>query len=147
MMMDVWTLYWGLTDILGHPKLSYFVMKALYAPVSVSALHGNTVLHSGDVIEVQASNFGPPQEGVAPRVRIKDGSGNVVREAEFDAVTVAGDISMTALGSMDVTDLAPGLYSVESHLRSGGAVIAKRLELFYLEAAAYSLPTTPSGTG
>jgi hypothetical protein len=132
-MFDVWSFYWGLVDILGNPKLSFFVARALYAPVCVSALHGNVVLRDGDVIEVKASNFGPPEVGALLSVRIRDSEGTIAREEEFSPVRVEGDVRVTTLGTLKVADLAPGLYSIESLLSSGGKEIARRLEVFYFE--------------
>jgi hypothetical protein len=136
MMTDVWTLYWGLTDVLGNPKLSYFVAQALYAPLLLSALHGNTVVSSGDLLEVTASNFGPAQREAVLDVRLRDDAGTVVREAAFGPLTVEGDISVTALGSLEMTGLGPGLYRVESQLRRGDDLLAKRLEMCYVEPPA-----------
>jgi hypothetical protein len=136
MMTDVWTLYWGLTDILGDPKLSYFVAQALYAPLLLSALHGNTVVSSGDLLEVAASNFGPAQREAVLDLRLRDDAGAVVREAAFGPLTAEGDISVTALGSLEMTGLGPGLYRAESQLRRGDDLLAKRLEMCYVDPPA-----------
>ncbi len=124
---------WGLVDILGNPKLSYFVAKALYAPVCVSALHGSVVLRDGDCVEVKASNFGPRQEGASLQVRITDGAGAVLREEESGPLTIEGDGSVTTLGTLQFSGFAPDLYSIESAVRRGGEELARRLEMFYFE--------------
>ncbi|MCK4283619.1 MAG: hypothetical protein KAX44_04810 [Candidatus Brocadiae bacterium] len=132
-MFDVWSFYWGLVDILGNPKLSYFVAQALYAPVCVSALHGNVVARDGDCVEVKASNFGPRQEDASLRVRIKDGAGVAVREEEFGPLTIEGDGGVTTLGTLELSGLAPDLYSIESSVKRCGEELARRLEMFYFE--------------
>ncbi len=136
MMTDVWTLYWGLTDVLGNPKLSYFSARAMYAPVCISALHGNSVLRDGDRLRVAVSNFGRALQDAVLEVRVKDDAGAVVREATLGPAAIAGGVSVTTLDALEVSGLGPGLYRVESLLRAGDLLAAKRLEMFYVEPPA-----------
>jgi hypothetical protein len=135
-LVDPWTFHWGVVDAAYNAKLAYVVARACYAPVLVNALHGTTVVRSGDgPLEATASNLGGPLPGASLAVRLRDGAGRAVRELTFPGLEVAGGVAVSRLADLDLAGLPPDLYALELRLLdSGGSEIARSLELFYLDA-------------
>ncbi len=133
-MFDVWTFYWGAVDAKGKAKLLFFVASNCLRPVSISALHGNSVLKRPDRLEVTVSNYGGAIAGATLKVVIRDSSGHAVAEMEQADVKAAGDVQLTTVAEIDTEGLPNGLYDIEYHLSDKDRrLLAKQIEIAYFE--------------
>ncbi len=132
-LVDSWTFYWGLVDANYNAKLAYFVARSCYGSIYISGLHGSTVADKKLPLEISASNFGGPIEKAELKVSVKDDKNREMMERAFSDLSVEGNGAVTLLGELALSDLSPGLYSIEYGLQDHEkGEIAKRLELFYL---------------
>jgi len=107
-LVDPWTFHWGVVDAAYNAKLAYVVARACYAPVLVNALHGTTVVRSGDgPLETTASNLGGPLSGASLAVRLRDGADRAVRELTFPGLEVAGGVAVSRLADLDLAGSRP----------------------------------------
>lgn len=133
-LVDSWTFYWGVVDANFNAKLSYFVVQNCYKPIYISGLHGTTVLEKKDKVEITISNLEESLREGFLKVTIKDEHGHVVKERSFSNLTIEGNGSVNKAGELDLSDLSPGLFSMEYILSDQeGSVMNKRLELFFLQ--------------
>ena len=128
------TCYYGVFDANRNCKLAFFAMQDCYNPVYFSALHGNTVIKSSDVIEIMASNIGGDLMDTTLKAVIKNTGLQTVKEEIYPLHTIKGGSIVSKLAELDTAGIAPGLYSIECHLQgTDGKETARGLELFYIE--------------
>jgi hypothetical protein len=132
-MVDPWTFYWGVVDANYNAKLAYFVVQSCYGSVYISGLHGTTVADKKLPLVISASNFGDPIEKAELKVSVKDEKNREMKETAFSDLSIEGNGAVTLLGELAVSDLSPGLYSIEYLMHDQSKVeISRRVELCYL---------------
>jgi len=133
-MFDLWTYYWGAVDAHGNCKLLYFAARNHFAPVFISALHGNAVIKSTDVLKISVSNYEQDIKDGTLKVIIRDNDDQIAYQNEKRNVSIPGDVSLTIAAEIDVSELTPNLYSFEYYLDDkDGNLLGKMLELAYVE--------------
>ena len=143
-LVDPWTFTWGVVDAAFNAKLAWFVVRGLYGPVFVSAVHGSAAIEAGDgPLAVTASAYGDGVRGASLSIAMKDPSGAVVRTLAVSGLDLPADGRNVTAGEISVADLAAGTYAIEFEVRSrDGATIARLMELFILRQS-----REPANTG
>lgn len=133
-MFDLWTYYWGAVDVHGNCKLLYFTAKSHFAPVFISALHGNAIVKKTDVLDISVSNYEKDIKGATFKIIIRDKNDKIAYQNEKGNVNVPGDVSLTVIEKINLSQLPQDLYSFEYYLNDkDGNSLGKMLELAYLE--------------
>ena len=134
LMNDAWTFYWGLVDIKGNCKLSYFVVRNIFKDIYISGLHGNTILEDGKSIEITIGNFGNTLSKAKLIIFIKDNDNNIVMNNRFEDLTIKGDVDLTKIGKINLKGFKSGIYTIEYYLHDdSGTELAKMIELFFVK--------------
>lgn len=134
-LFDAWTFCWGLVDVHGDPKLSYWVAQNCYRPRYISGQYGNTVVSTGDTISIKVSNYAETLKEARLEVKVIDHDDQVKQEHSFVDLEIEGDVAVSEVAQFVLADLNPGLYSVEYYLYdNAGNPVAKSVELFFIES-------------
>lgn len=130
-LFDIWTYYWGIVDVKGNCKLSYFVIQNIYKPVFISGLHGNVLIEDEKTVNISVSNFEDTILKVRLKTVIKDDDKNIVKEKEFHNLKLNGNNSITSIGKIGLSNFKTGFYSIEYYLYDEQDIeIGKNFELF-----------------
>jgi hypothetical protein len=133
-LIDYWTLYCGVTDVLCNAKLAFFPAQNHFDAIYITVLTGAASVSKTYRLPVSLSNYGPEVHDAVLKVYIRNTDGRLCQEYTFGEVSAEGNVAVSRIAELDLSGLPDNLYTFEYFLYDKeDAQMARMFEMAYVE--------------